>query len=138
MTDELFRIRPADWTQPRERNCVRKSWIRSHAASGMARLAGQRAYYSGQHELVDWLLDHAETRVACSPRDPTTIIGWACVAGDVVHYVWVQEDFRRHGVARALLHGLAEHVQYTHRTDMLREVKLPDGWWFNPYGLVKR
>lgn len=136
---DLFRIRPADWSLPRERNLVRSSWLRSYAASAFARIAGKRAYFSGQHDLVDDLLDRTRVAVACSPRDPTTIIGWACVEPpNVVHYVWVQEDFRRNGVARALLRseGMAERIEYTHRTDLLKTFQLPEGWFFNIYNLM--
>lgn len=139
---EDFRIRDADWAIPRERNLVRSSWLKSHGKSAFARLAGRRAYYSGEHELIDWLLDRTEVRVACSPRDRATIIGWACMepARNVVHYVWVQEDFRREGVARALLEseGFAgrDHAEYTHRTDALQGLPLPPGWWFNIFNLM--
>lgn len=143
-------IRPADFDIPGEKNMIRKSWLRSGSSSAMARVAGEKAYYSGQHDLIDQLLDRCETRVACSETSKETILGWTCaecvlgieeVTGvRVLHYAFVVEDFRRHGIAKALLESFAgpvpERVQYTHRTDVLKQFKLPGGWFFNPYKLM--
>jgi len=149
-----YTIRPADWSIPRERNMVLKSWIRSNASSALARAIGDKAYYSGHHDLVERLLDRSETHVACSETSRETILGWACaecVIGTeeatgitALHFVYVVEDFRRHGIATELIRSYGgsneppERLQYTHRTDALKQFRLPGRWFFNPYKLMVR
>ena len=58
----------------------------------------------------------AVVRIACDPADEDTIIGFAMLTGDELHYVYVREKLRKHGVARSLLDGLAVKT-YAFKTD---------------------
>ena len=128
------RVRPLDWSDPTEVNYVRKTWLKSNQASGLARLAGRTVYWSEHHDLVERLLKACETRVACAEESPTTILGFAVLAPPgVVHYVFVGEDWRRRGLARELVAGLGERVAYTHRTDLCSQLPIPESWRYNLY-----
>lgn len=119
-----------------DRNLVFSSWLKSNATSATARVAGHTAYYSGQHALIERLMQAGTVRVVCSQASPDTIVGWASMEPGVVHYVWVREEFRRAGVAKMLLSACGPRVEYTHRTDLCRELPIPEGWWFNLYRLM--
>lgn len=122
---------------PADRNFVRKSWLRSYAASAQARIAG-RAYWTGHHDLIERLLERASVRVACSSTHAGTIVGFACVGWpSTLHYVYVREEFRRYGVARRLLADLPAGVTYSHRSDMVSALPVPDGWFFSPYAATE-
>lgn len=75
----------------------------------------------------------AIVRVACDPSDETTILGYAVLTGDELHYVYVRKDFWRMGVARALLAGLTV-VSHSFRTDAGdRRIKPAErGWTYQP------
>ena len=83
--------------------------------------------------LVRSLLDKAYVRVACLADDDKCVVGWACVRDDVLHYVWVREQWRGEGVCRLLLADMrSEPIKYTHETDYWRQ-RAPHfpGWQFD-------
>lgn len=61
------------------------------------------------NDQIDRILDDRSTRclVACSARDEDKIVGWILYAAApiarVMHYVYVREDERGKGIARALV-----------------------------------
>lgn len=137
MSDLPILIRPGD---SGDTNYVRSSWLRSHADSALARCLGRSAYMTGHHDVIDALLERATLRVACSVTHRATIVGWACVEpADVVHYVFVREEFRRYGVARRLLADVTgERVTYSHRTDVCKQLPIPEGWHYDFYRALKK
>ena len=56
--------------------------------------------------MIPLLLAHATTRVACAPQDEETLVGFACVTGDELHYVYVSGMFRSVGLVPLMLRGL--------------------------------
>lgn len=72
-------------------------------------------------------------RVACDPEDESTILGFAIVTGDELHYVYVRQAMWKLGIARALLEGLPIKT-YAMRTVIgERRIKPHDrGWAYAP------
>lgn len=130
---------------PSDHNFVRKMWLRSYADSAFARAMtpremwsrGQTAptYWSGHHALVDALLARASLRVATWPEDTWTIVGFAVTEPDVVHYVYVANDYRKQGVARRLLEPFdgCVRVRYSHRSRACAVLPIPSHWTYDPY-----
>lgn len=79
----------------------------------------------------------ATLRIACDEQDEDAIVGFACVTGPELHYVYVrggkETSMRGHGVARAMLDGLAI-ASYACRTSAgERRLKPKErGWAYQP------
>ncbi len=48
----------------------------------------------------------AIVRIACDPADEDTILGFAVLTGDELHYVYVRQTLWKQGIARLLLDGM--------------------------------
>lgn len=124
--------------RPSEINFARKPWLARAAESAFARCMGRKAFFSGHHAIVTRLLTRATVRLAVSEENDQVFVGFACIEPpNVVHFVYVAEDFRRAGVARRLLEGLDDACVYTHRTDLCKQLPIPASWWFNFYRAVQ-
>ena len=137
-----------------DRPYITKAWVASSTETALARALS--ANYEREQSALVWAwLPHVTVRVACDSTDPDAILGFVVYQGSetsIVHYVHVRKDFRRLGIARALLGPLVEsRAIYTHRiTDGTRyagfkaqKSKAPDAdarlfevpplWTFNPF-----
>lgn len=112
-------IRTYDPTNPGEYEFIVSTWMRSFWESQRVSNIPHGEYVRYQRRLIDRIIgtgfgDCATPRVACDPADPTVIWGWACGAKDgpdlVLHYAYVKKDFRRQGIFKALVDGLARAV----------------------------
>lgn len=128
-----FRIRPA---APTDVPFILNSWLRHYHEHGEgARHVPNDVYFSaqGHHGLVVKLLRESTVLVACTDDDQDAILGWACLAPPVLHYVYVKAPFRRLGIGRALLSaGPLDTV--THWTPAVRAWReRGHGYTYNPY-----
>lgn len=75
----------------------------------------------------------ANVRIACDPQDETTIIGFAVLTGDELHYVYVRDTLRKLGIARLLLDGLVVKT-FAFKTDVgVGRLKPQErGWAYAP------
>ena len=64
---------------------------------------GTQAYWDWVNQYVNRMLERCTVRVACNPHGEDHLWGWLCHEGPVVHYVWVRLEYRRRGIATALL-----------------------------------
>jgi GNAT superfamily N-acetyltransferase len=96
---------------------VASTWVKSLYT------ADKRRRMSDLNALVDRMLDEPTVRllVACEPTDAERILGWVAftpsVGLPVLHYVYVREKHRRHGIARQMANhiGLSGRFIYTLR-----------------------
>lgn len=135
MTHQPFNIRHYE---PADEALVTASWVNSNRNSHWARAIGhpltyertQRRIIAHQFRLLPGDLSDSwpmQLKVACDPRDPTHIFGWACwyfpERGDrtVLHYIYVKPDFRRLGVGAGLAGAMvgknARLIVVSHATD---------------------
>jgi len=120
---------------PQDRALVIDTWCRSyhaHASCWMGFVSCD-TFVTCYRPTVERLLCESFTRVACLPGEESAVIGWACVRGKHLHYVWVRGDWRKEGVATDLLRDLAaDPIRYTHETDYWRMVAPHyPGWRFD-------
>lgn len=136
MTDQLD-IVLRDGT-PDDVAFIFSSWIKSYAASDVARSMDRRVYDAEQHDAIEAALARSRVIIACLASAPESIFGYAVVENDhTLHYVYVKQTYRRLGVARALLGALLDGpTTYTHRS--ARDITVPKGWVFNPYRFHRR
>ena len=71
--------------------------------------------------------------VACDPSDEDTIVGFVALTGPELHYVYVRDSFRKHGVARLLLSGQDVETHSFQTGAFVRRIKpVERGWTLKP------
>ena len=105
---------------------IHQTWIRSYKSAPHCRRMEIADYWCGQTVVIQRCLLESNVLVARMAGEdaPDTILGWACFAGDVLHYVYVRKAFRNHGVASQLLAEAGNPGRASHRTPDLRYL----GW----------
>lgn len=115
-TPELLLRRP----EPGDRNFIVDAWLNSNVQLATRLHMPRSLYRRHQRRLIDRLWSDPECTwlVACLPKDPSFIFGWACGeasdAGPVLHFTYVKQSARRMGVATALLRAFFAGVEGTH------------------------
>lgn len=118
-------IRPA---LPEDISFIYSTWLNSFRVdSALGNSVSKTVYFGSYHSIVDRLLDESRVLVACLSDDPKVILGYlVSQSANVLHYCFVKEAFRRHGIASALFdeafHGagavsVSVSVQHTHETN---------------------
>lgn len=114
-------LREMDRQDPRERNYVCKSFLRSFRGNHPIKLVPDGIYYREQQRIIDMLLEHSTVLMAVHPDDAEEIVGFVIcqrVAPEtiVIHYLYTR--VRGAGVATQLLRVLrAKLVIATHMVD---------------------
>lgn len=139
-------IRLLDWEQTREVNLVRKTWWRSmrHKPNKstfrlMSDLFGSTDYWQGGIDARDRFMQACEVRLAVSPGG-STVLGWAVVKPEAatVVYVYVDEPFRRRGLARQLVSDFVDRdTFYGLRTYDSCAIRLPERWRHSTWRLFQ-
>jgi GNAT superfamily N-acetyltransferase len=115
-------IRP--WLEDRERAFVAHSWRESYKDSPETRRLKWPDYKALYVPVLDAILDRPDTTVLVAADPANIVVGWIAFARwpsiDTVHWLWVQMQHRRRGVARALLATLRARIAYTHRAPIRR------------------
>jgi hypothetical protein len=66
-------------------------------------------------------------------EDPRIYLGFCVYAGPILHYIYVHQDQRRHGIARSLLpQGIEAFTDITRTGKVIWKDKYHK-WRFNPY-----
>lgn len=121
---------------PEDHPLVVDSWMRCAQISKLGIALGSQ--FGVEHEsLISRVLAMPTALRVLAPADePSAILGWACVVGVTLHYVFVKRDFRGLGLARMLLED-ARIAVYTHRPVNMRDAKWAHEWIFNPYVFLR-
>lgn len=140
-TEEIL-VRPAKAT---DLNFILSGWKKSYRIGDLCAGVGNDRYYEAQHKIIAVLLQRATTLIACDAAAPDVDLGFVCAevlpgAERVLHYVYVKDDFRRHGICNMLIAGLdemepAERTTCTHRTRKGKALMQKRGWTYDPYVL---
>lgn len=99
------------------RNMVFAEFLRSlRFGNEYFKLVDSESYFQVYHAYFSTLLNRPEAliKLAALSDDPDVILGWALIELDKVHYVYVKKDFRRKGIARALI--TEPFTRFTHVT----------------------
>lgn len=99
------------------------SWLRSFQHSDLTAHVHRDRYYKSHHDLIDRLLKRASFRVAVTPDDTDTALGWIVREPDILHYILIKEGFRHQfGLFESLMSDLLDRgthpdgFRFTHRT----------------------
>jgi len=123
-------LRPAVET---DLGLIFSSWLKSYWATRPPEMTAVASglYFSdqGHHGVIERILGRTGAIVAHVPDDPDTIMGWACIEDDCLHYVYVREIWRRKGVAKALV-GAVPVATVSHLTP---EIARLGAFRYDPY-----
>lgn len=106
---------------PGDRGYIIDSWLQSYRHSPFATQLPDWAYWSdfGHVGLVESIVGNVPGKVACLPDDPSFIYAWVVGDRHWLHYVFVRNEFREQGLARALVDAAgmaAGPLRVTHMT----------------------
>jgi GNAT superfamily N-acetyltransferase len=120
----------------RYQNMVFSKWLRSlRFGNDYFKLIESAAYYSSYHRYLEAILASTDSTVALAVLvdDVDVVLGFAVYRGPVLDYVHVQRDYRRNGIARALVsHPLLAITHITKPGMAIWAAKLKDVV-FNPF-----
>ena len=111
-------------------------WLRSlRYGNDYFKLMASREYFTWYHTFIEFLLRKrgSMVRLAVLHDDHTVVLGFAVVRGNTVDYIHVHKDYRRKGIAKALLPKDVRYITHLTKTGM--------GFWntacpeaeFNPF-----
>ena len=104
------------------------AWKRSFEDAPSVKGCEPEHYKAEMTRAIRRLCAHGTVRIACDPTDEDAIVGFAAFTGPELHYVYVKQPFRKMGIARMLLDGVAI-TRYTFRS---RQARPPSGWRYTP------
>jgi GNAT superfamily N-acetyltransferase len=108
------------------------SWKNSFEGAAAVHGCDREHYRIEMTRAIRRLCDYAEVRIATSPDDDDHLLGFAAFTktgdGAELHYVYVKADFRKMGIAKALLSGV-NVKSYTFRSKSARPTR---GWAYTP------
>lgn len=111
------------------------SWRQSYRSARAMRGQHPDDYFPAMGAMIAEIVGRGgvDIVVACDVDDPSMVLAWACIeaepGGSVLHYCWTRVELRRHGLARALLHGR----QITSVSHYPIKGGIPDGWRYRPF-----
>lgn len=115
------------------RNFVLATWVRSWQQEAL-REVSKSTYLAEEPKLAERAFDAGDVYVLTDPEDRFTIIGWICSVGQVLHHCYVIPDFRRMGVADAMIELLVgKKVVASKRWPYPGNSNRFESWEYNPY-----
>jgi GNAT superfamily N-acetyltransferase len=128
MTVKIRDADESDW------NYMRKAWRETFQYGSLAVDGADKSHYFDEMtRLFAAIVPTASARIACDPTDDDVRVGFACWTGDVLHYIYVQRDFRGHALAPAMLEGLPIKAYSFTTLQFVKRLKpLLRGWAFKP------
>lgn len=118
------------------RNFVLARWKRSYRyGNDLIKLIDRDGYYTAYDAYMPQVLNRENTKVrlALLGEDLDVAIGFSIMENNILHYVYVQKDFRRNGLGRHLVPDKIEFFTHLTKSGMeLWSVKVRDAR-FNPF-----
>lgn len=117
---------------------VHSSFHTAHWKNHARKHTLKEVYDAGMDKRIDRLVFRSKVLVAFFPEVPDEVLGWSCVEGDALHYVYVKAVYRRRGIGTGLVPAAAAKW-YTHPTDREGRVFAESlSLKFNPFLLEKQ
>jgi GNAT superfamily N-acetyltransferase len=113
------------------------TWLKSYRNS--VRGCPTPIFNIGCRMRINKLLARPTTNVvvACHPDTPEMVFGYMVCEGNALHYLYVKSQYRKQGIARALLDMFNKDmpIQYTHKANEIwieRKLKNEPKYIYNP------
>lgn len=106
---------------------IYSSWLKSFKkSSSFAKRIRDSIYYKAHHEFITALLKSSKAAIAHVPGDEDVILGYVIYQNSpraIVHYVFIKEEWRMLGIAKALLSACEmRDFIFTHWTYPMDEI----------------
>lgn len=99
------------------------SWLRSlRYGNELFKKVDSKAYYETYHMFIERILDKPDTKVrlAALTDDHDVVLGFLVHRNEILDYVYVQKDIRKHGIATKLLpKGIKIYTHLTKTADLI-------------------
>lgn len=110
---------------------VRSSWFRNYWKNWGHKKVDWEVYKEGQTRRIERMLLTNPVVVAFFDEVPDEILGWACLDGTTLHYVYVKAPYRKQGIGSKLVEGAK---CYSHNaTEEAKKLFRKNSMQFNPY-----
>lgn len=138
----MFQIAIRPYNKLWDEEFLYSTWLKSYALSPTTRGIPRVIYNKGQRERINRLVADplSVIDIACNPENNELIYGWCCRTGNILHYVYVKNAYRRAGIAKALLEPIdGGAVIWTHKSNYIwiEECLRTDPkylqWIYDPY-----
>lgn len=127
-------VRPMRREDASELGFVTQTWLRSSMRSKLAELIPRAVYVREESALVSRIVDRSSVFVAEAVAVPGELSGWICTDGDVLHFLYVKQPYRRLGIGRALMQVARKCKYASHWTRRADECEpLFGSLTFNPF-----
>lgn len=120
----------------RYRGFVFSKWLRSlKHGNDYFKLADSQSFFEAYEPYIHAVLARPGTtlRLAVLADDHDVAIGWSAIEGDTLHYVFVQYEYRNHGIAKSLVPVPIKTITHLTKSGLaIWHKKLPEAR-FNPF-----
>lgn len=131
--DQLIQIRPG---MQSDHGYIVRTWIESlRHGNDLYREIPEHILFENYRTLIGQIIlkPGIEIKIACLREEPGLIIGFSISHGNVLHYVYVREPWRRIGIAREIVSCETKYV--THITFIGMDIKRKKNLIFDPFRL---
>ncbi len=127
------KVRPAEGVD--DFDFIRKAWRATYRLGGPAvQNADKDHYFAEMTRLFSTIMPTARAVMGCDPADADNRLAFAVYEGDALWFVYVLQDFRRMGIAPALLDGLGIKRYNQSTIQGVRRLRPTlRGWKYTPY-----
>lgn len=104
------------------RNMVLAKWMRTlRFGNDIFRLIDSTSYFDAYQIYIKALLKRPQciVRFAMLTDDMDTCLGFSVSETNILHYVWVQKDERRHGIGKSLVPFAFKYITHITRAGMI-------------------
>ena len=118
------------------------TWMKSYRYDSLIGQSCRNSiFFPFYNKVIDYILLQPDTQVlvACSKEEPEVIFAYMVTQGEILHYVFTKEAFRRQGIAKSLYEAANAPKIYSQKTFQSRPIieKNEDALTFNPFLLFK-
>jgi len=121
---------------PKSYNVVFAKWLRSfRQGNDYVKLASPAKYYEAYHIYIERILRSPKTtiRFAVLTEDRDVILGFSVFQSNILHYVHVQKEVRKQGIARSLIPPSIDTITHLTKTGLIIWSNKHPEWVFNPF-----
>lgn len=119
---------------------IYQTWLNSFRYDSWSKATAKSVFFDHYKLVIDEILSNSKTLIACLPEDEDIILGYLVYESQIIHYIFVKNDFRKYGIAANLVNhsmDLEQPITITHRTKTALPILNNKNWIFNPFKLYK-
>ena len=112
---------------------IRASWFESYRKGGRAPEVRYNIFRPHQDAIINDILEKAAVWVVTPAAVPDEVCGYVVFTPKTLQYLYVKQDYRKHGLATKLISTFGPFAQYTHETVPGKRLLTRHGAAYNPF-----